>query len=96
MLAKTFSAVIQGIDSITVEIEINATGIGEQTTVSIVGLPDNAIRESRERVRSALDSCGFVQPIGHTTYDFKRPVSSTVEVPVLKAKEILPYWRMAA
>ena len=67
MLAKSFSATILGVDAISVEIEINATGIGNDTTVSIVGLPDAAVRESRERVRSALTSCGFSHPFGHTT-----------------------------
>ncbi len=67
MLAKVFSAAIQGFNSYTVEIEINATGVGEQTNVAIVGLPDNAIRESRERVKSALSACGYVHPFGHTT-----------------------------
>lgn len=67
MLTKVFSATLQGIDATLVEIEVNATGSGEQVTVSIVGLPDTAIRESRERIRSALDACGFVHPFGHTT-----------------------------
>ncbi len=67
MLVKIFSAAIQGFDSYTVEVEINATGIGEQTNVAIVGLPDNAIRESRERVKSALSACGHTHPLGHTT-----------------------------
>ncbi len=67
MLAKTYSAAIQGIEAIQVEIEINATGLGEETTVAIVGLPDAAVRESRERVRSALGASGFYHPFGHTT-----------------------------
>lgn len=66
MLAKTFSAAINGIDAYTVEIEVNATGEGEETRVSIVGLPDTAVKESRDRVRSALQSCGFMHPYGTT------------------------------
>jgi magnesium chelatase family protein len=66
MLAKTFSTAINGVDAYTVEIEINATGEGEQTNVSIVGLPDTAVKESRDRVRSALQSCGFNHPFGTT------------------------------
>lgn len=66
MLAKTFSTAINGVDAYTVEIEINATGEGQQTNVSIVGLPDNAIKESRDRVRSALQSCGYNHPGGTT------------------------------
>ncbi len=66
MLAKTFSSAIQGVDAYPVEIEINNTGEGDDTHVAIVGLPDAAIRESRDRVRSALRSCGYVHPRGST------------------------------
>ena len=44
------------------EIEINASGSGEQAIVSMVGLPDAAVKESRERVRSALGACGYMHP----------------------------------
>ncbi len=67
MLAKTYSAALMGIDAFTVEVEINATKAGEKTTVAIVGLPDAAVRESRDRVSSALGACGFLHPFGHTT-----------------------------
>lgn len=46
--------------------EVNASGRGEQDFVSIVGLPDAAVRESRERIRSALYSCGYNHPSGAT------------------------------
>jgi magnesium chelatase family protein len=66
MLAKTHSAAIQGVDALAVEVEINATGQGEATIVSIVGLPDTAVKESRERIWSALASSGFSRPKGTT------------------------------
>ncbi|QSH40229.1 YifB family Mg chelatase-like AAA ATPase [Lentisphaerota bacterium ZTH] len=66
MLAKTFSAAVIGIDAYPVEVEINATQAGEQSIVSIVGLPDAAVKESRDRVRSALQSSGFQHPDGAT------------------------------
>ncbi|MBN1864030.1 MAG: YifB family Mg chelatase-like AAA ATPase [Victivallales bacterium] len=66
MLAKTFSAAISGVDAFTVEIEINATGKGQPTVVSIVGLPDAAVKESRDRIRSAMGSCGYIHPKGTT------------------------------
>lgn len=66
MVNKTFSAALIGIDAIPVEIEVNASERGEQSIVSIVGLPDAAVRESRERVRSALYSCGYRHPNGAT------------------------------
>ena len=66
MLAKTYSAALQGIEAYKVEVEVNATGAGENTLVTIVGLPDTAVRESRERVESALGACGFLHPFGKT------------------------------
>jgi len=65
MLAKTFSSAINGIDAYLVEIEINATGQG-QNFVSIVGLPDTAVKESKDRVHSALSNSGFYYPSGMT------------------------------
>lgn len=58
MLTKTYSAALTGIEALPLEVEVNASGRGEQDFVSIVGLPDAAVRESRERIRSALYSCG--------------------------------------
>lgn len=66
MLNKTFSAALTGIEAVPVEIEVNASGNGEQDFVSIVGLPDAAVRESRERVKSALISSGYAHPAGAT------------------------------
>ncbi len=67
MLAKTWSSAVQGIDAYTVAVEVNATGVGKETIVNVVGLPDTAIRESRERVWSALSCNGFLPPEGRTT-----------------------------
>lgn len=69
MLAKTFSAAVIGIDAYPVEIEVNVTGAGAnvpESMVSIVGLPDAAVKESRDRVRSAILSSGMVPPRGST------------------------------
>ena len=66
MLAKTWSATIVGINAYPVEVEVHATERGEQTIVSIVGLPDAAVKESKDRVRSALHSSGFAHPRGST------------------------------
>ena len=67
MLAKILSATLQGIDTLTVEIEVNASERGVAQYISIVGLPDTAIRESKERVCSALDACGIRLPRGRST-----------------------------
>ena len=66
MLAQTFSATVIGIDAYAVEVEVNATGRGDMDMVSIVGLADQAIRESRDRVRSALLAAGLPPPKGAT------------------------------
>lgn len=59
MLVKTYGAAVQGIDAILVAVEV-AVNRGYQYT--IVGLPDTAVKESRERVRLALQSSGRELP----------------------------------
>ena len=66
MLSRTYSAALTGIEAVLLEVEVNASGKGEQSFISIVGLPDAAVRESRERVRSALSACGCPQIRGNT------------------------------
>lgn len=66
MLTRTGSAALTGIEAIPLEVEVHASGRGEQEIVSIVGLPDAAVKESRERIRSALYSCGYEHPAGST------------------------------
>ena len=66
MFAKTFSATLAGIDAIPVEVEVHITPNAEVPSTMIVGLPDTAVKESRERVRSAIASCGFPFPQGTT------------------------------
>jgi magnesium chelatase family protein len=65
MLFKTFSAAVFGIDAYLVEVEVDI-GPGQQGIFNVVGLPDNAVRESRERVRAALRNCGFDYPVVQT------------------------------
>jgi magnesium chelatase family protein len=62
MLARIFSAAISGIDAYKVVIEVNVTGFGKETSVNIVGLPDNAVKESKDRVQSAIESSGLSYP----------------------------------
>src|SRR5213592_4170379 len=65
MLAKVCSAAVNGIEAYPVEVEVNA-GWGD-TIVIIVGLPDAAVKESRDRVNTALTNSGFKFPMGRTT-----------------------------
>lgn len=65
MLAQVYSGAVYGVDAYTVEIEVNA-GHGEPGVV-IVGLPDAAVKESKDRVHTALLNSGFETHIGRTT-----------------------------
>ena len=65
MLAKVCSAAVNGIEAYPVEVEVNA-GWGD-TLVVIVGLPDAAVKESRDRVSTALTNSGYKFPMGRTT-----------------------------
>ncbi len=65
MLARVCSAALNGIDAYAVEVEVNC-GFGD-TLVVIVGLPDAAVKESRDRVSTALTNSGFKFPMGKTT-----------------------------
>lgn len=71
MLFRTQSAAVYGIDADLVDIEVDLTPArGEsdaQPSVTIVGLPDAAVRESRERIRAAISNCGFFFPFHKTT-----------------------------
>ncbi len=66
MLSQTYSATVIGIDAYAVEVEVNATGRGEMDMVSIVGLADQAIRESRDRIHSAMLASGIRPAKGST------------------------------
>ncbi len=60
MLAKVFSCAVIGLDGVVVEVEVD-TGRGLPSFV-IVGLPDAAVQESRERVQAAVKNAGFYFP----------------------------------
>ncbi|MGH9327251.1 MAG: YifB family Mg chelatase-like AAA ATPase [Terriglobia bacterium] len=65
MLFKTFSASVFGIDAYLVEVEVDiSAGLPNFTTV---GLPDAAVRESRERIKSAIKNCGLEFPFQNVT-----------------------------
>jgi magnesium chelatase family protein len=65
VLAKVCSAAVNGIDAYPVEVEVNS-GFGD-TIIVIVGLPDAAVKESRDRVMTALINSGFSFTFGRTT-----------------------------
>ncbi|RXF68059.1 YifB family Mg chelatase-like AAA ATPase [Arcticibacter tournemirensis] len=59
MPVKTFSSAVFGIEATTITVEVNITS---GTKYFIVGLPDNAVRESMLRVESAVNTCGYHMP----------------------------------
>ena len=60
MLAKIQSCAVVGLDAEPVQVEVDITNGLEKLTV--VGLPDAAVRESGERVRSAISNSGYIFP----------------------------------
>src|SRR6195256_5345360 len=63
MLYKTLSAAVYGIDANIIEVEVDVSGVKmSEDHFHTVGLPDAAVRESRDRVRSALKNCGYDIP----------------------------------
>src|SRR6476661_3085135 len=71
MLFLTQSAAVYGIDALIVDIEVNlqpARGEADiSPPVTIVGLPDTAVRESRERIRAAISNSSYFFPFHKTT-----------------------------
>ncbi|HWO41784.1 MAG TPA: magnesium chelatase domain-containing protein, partial [Candidatus Eisenbacteria bacterium] len=65
MLAKVNSAALYGIDALRVEVEIDlASGLPQLATV---GLPEGAVKESKDRIRAALKNCGYTFPAKRIT-----------------------------
>ena len=62
MLAKVHSAALQGLDAQPVIVEVDNFDAGQTAKFTIVGLPDNAVKESQERVQSALRVNGYKAP----------------------------------
>lgn len=65
MLARVFSCAVLGLDGVVVEVEVD--GRQGLPKIIIVGLPDAAVQESRERVQSAIKNSGFYFPRKHIT-----------------------------
>ena len=61
MLARIWSASLVGIDAIKVGVEVDVSG--GLPTITVVGLPDTAVQESRERVKAAIKNAGFAFPV---------------------------------
>ena len=78
MLARIFSCAVMGIEGVIVEVEVD-TSQGLPKMV-IVGLPDTAVQESRERVQSAIKNSGLLYPRKRVTVNLA-PASVRKEGP---------------
>ncbi|MDE5560994.1 MAG: YifB family Mg chelatase-like AAA ATPase [Bacteroidaceae bacterium] len=83
MLAKVYSASVQGLDAQQVTIEVNSSrGI----RFVLVGLPDSAVKESHERITAALENSGFPFPCKQITVNLApaniRKVGSGFDLPI--------------
>ncbi|MBS1795040.1 MAG: YifB family Mg chelatase-like AAA ATPase [Acidobacteria bacterium] len=93
MLYLTQSAAVYGIDALIVDIEVNLQPVKSEVdtspTVLIVGLPDTAIRESRERIRAAINNSGYFFPFHKTTINLApadvRKEGASFDLPVALA-----------
>lgn len=90
MLYKTLSAAVFGIDAELVEVEVDLaprpSDVMTDPSVVVVGLPDMAVRESRERIRAAIINCGFTFPFMKTTINLApadiRKEGSAFDLPI--------------
>ncbi|MGQ1889621.1 YifB family Mg chelatase-like AAA ATPase [Thermophagus sp. OGC60D27] len=101
MLVKTFGAAVTGIDAITITIEVNVTrGI----RFFLVGLPDNAVKESQQRIESVFKETGYKWPgkrivVNMAPADTRKEGSAydlPIAVGILAADEQIPSSRIGA
>lgn len=96
MLVKTFASAVTGIDAVTVTIEVN---VSQGIRFFLVGLPDVAVKESQQRIESALRTLGFKWPgkqvvINMAPADIRKEGSSydlPLAVGILAADEKITY-----
>ncbi len=84
MLTKVNSCAVVGLDGVLIEVEVDRSE--GQPGVVIVGLPDTAVQESRERVRSAIRNSGGKIPTGRITINLApadiRKAGPTYDLPI--------------
>jgi magnesium chelatase family protein len=99
MLAKVHSCAIVGLEGAVVEVEVDTSrGLPSFT---IVGLPDTAVQESRERVQAAVKNAGFIFPRQRVTVNLApaalRKEGPAYDLPIalgvlIASSQILPEW----
>src|SRR6187455_3386020 len=108
MIARTHSATLLGVNAVEVEIEYNEAD-GNQFRCTIVGLPDLAVKEARDRVLAAVRNSGFFAPTsGYLTFNlapadlpkqgpaFDLPLAVTLEARAKGRKQLIVPRRVAA
>lgn len=84
MIVKTFGSAVQGVEAITIVIEVNVAPKGTQ--FFIVGLPDIAVKESERRIESAITNIGFRFPRFRTVVNMApaniRKAGSAYDLPI--------------
>ena len=88
MLARTLSGAVVGVDAIRVDVEVDvANGL---PCINVVGLPEGAVREGRERVTAALHNSGFSVPPRRITVNLApadvRKDGSAFDLPIAVGK----------
>lgn len=87
MLANLNSLGLHGMDAFLVKVEADVSN--GLPSFEVVGLPDAAVKESRDRVRAALKNCGFAYPVSKITVNMapadKRKEGPIYDLPVLVA-----------
>lgn len=97
MLARLHAAAVFGVEALPVSVEVDVSG-GGLPGVTMVGLPDATVRESRDRVRSAIRNSGLPFPVGRVTVSLApadvRKVGAAFDLPIalgiLAASGLLP------
>lgn len=84
MIVKTFGSAVQGVEAISIVIEVNVSQKGTQ--FYIVGLPDSAVKESERRIESAITDLGFKFPRFRTVVNMApaniRKAGSAYDLPI--------------
>ncbi len=101
MLAKVLSVALVGLDAHLIDVEVDIAGGLPQ--FSVVGLPDATVRESRDRVRSALKNTGFHFPAKRITVNLAPAyikkegagLDLAIAIGILVAEEVIPADRVS-
>lgn len=83
MLIKIFGSAVHGVEAITITIEVN---VGQGTKFCLVGLPDNAVKESEYRIETVIKNTGFKMPRLRTVVNMApadiRKVGAAYDLPI--------------